>query len=125
MSEQPDLVVTTYEAFTSEAGWFKHRRWGVCVLDEGHKIKNHESNVAQALFGIGAQMRIILSGTPLQNNLVECLSFSLTFFHMYLFDLFCHQCGLYYISSIPKSLLLQLSNPSKKVSVLVTGSLSI
>lgn len=35
VSEQPDLVVTTYEAYTAEAGWFKHRRWGVCVLDEG------------------------------------------------------------------------------------------
>lgn len=33
--EHPDLVVTTYEAYTAEAGWFKHRRWGVCVLDEG------------------------------------------------------------------------------------------
>ena len=41
------------------------------MLDEGHKIKNHESNAAQALHGIGAQMRIILSGTPLQNNLIE------------------------------------------------------
>ncbi|SCV74235.1 BQ2448_6667 [Microbotryum intermedium] len=71
---QPDLIVTTYEAYTAEAGWFKHRRWGVCVLDEGHKIKNHESNAAQALFGIGAQMRLILSGTPLQNNLIELWS---------------------------------------------------
>lgn len=32
---QPDLVVTTYEAYTAEASWFKHRRWGLCVLDEG------------------------------------------------------------------------------------------
>ena len=30
-----DLVVTTYEAYTAEAGWFRHRRWGLCVLDEG------------------------------------------------------------------------------------------
>lgn len=35
-NEQPDLVVTTYEAYTAESGWFKHRRWGVCVLDEGY-----------------------------------------------------------------------------------------
>lgn len=70
-STHPDLVVTTYEAYTAESSWFKHRRWGLCVLDEGHRIKNHESNAAQALHGIGAQMRIILSGTPLQNNLIE------------------------------------------------------
>lgn len=36
-----------------------------------HKIKNHESQAAIALQGIGAVMRIILSGTPLQNNLAE------------------------------------------------------
>lgn len=41
------------------------------ILRTRHKIKNHESNAAQALHGIGAQMRIILSGTPLQNNLME------------------------------------------------------
>ncbi|KAI5479678.1 nucleosome remodeling complex ATPase subunit (Snf2h) [Pseudohyphozyma bogoriensis] len=70
-NEHPDLVVTTYEAYTAEASWFKHRRWGVVALDEGHKIKNHESNVSQSLHGIGAQMRLILSGTPLQNNLME------------------------------------------------------
>ncbi|KAM0788448.1 hypothetical protein ACM66B_001582 [Microbotryomycetes sp. NB124-2] len=71
---QPDLVVTTYESYTAEAAWFKHRRWSLCVLDEGHRIKNHESMAAQALQGIGAHMRLILSGTPLQNNLIELWS---------------------------------------------------
>ncbi|GAA5963892.1 hypothetical protein JCM21900_003969 [Sporobolomyces salmonicolor] len=74
-SNMPDLVCTTYEAFTSEQGWFKkNKKWGLCVLDEGHKIKNHESNAAMALHGINARMRIILSGTPLQNNLAELWS---------------------------------------------------
>ncbi|KAL8276276.1 hypothetical protein RQP46_011304 [Phenoliferia psychrophenolica] len=73
VTEQPDLVVTTYEAYTAEAGWFKHRRWGVCVLDEGHKIKNHNAAVSQGLHGIGAQWRLLLTGTPLQNNLQELL----------------------------------------------------
>ncbi|KAK4051791.1 hypothetical protein OIV83_002495 [Microbotryomycetes sp. JL201] len=71
---QPDLVVTTYESYTAEAAWFKHRRWSLCVLDEGHRIKNHESMAAQTLQGIGAHMRLILSGTPLQNNLIELWS---------------------------------------------------
>lgn len=31
----PDLVVTTYEAYTAESAWFKNRKWGLCVLDEG------------------------------------------------------------------------------------------
>jgi SWI/SNF-related matrix-associated actin-dependent regulator of chromatin subfamily A member 5 len=68
----PDLVVTTYEAFTAEQVFFKNKRtWGLCVLDEGHRIKNSGSNIAAAVQGVRARMRIILSGTPLQNNLVE------------------------------------------------------
>ncbi|KAI5475975.1 hypothetical protein MNV49_000534 [Pseudohyphozyma bogoriensis] len=49
----PDIVVATYES---------------------HKIKNHETNAAKELQGIGAQFRLILSGTPLQNNLTELWS---------------------------------------------------
>ncbi|BGP46565.1 hypothetical protein JCM10450v2_002412 [Rhodotorula kratochvilovae] len=69
---RPDLVVTTYEAFVAEANWFKSQRtWGVVALDEGHRIKNNESHAAIALQGVKARMRLILTGTPLQNNLVE------------------------------------------------------
>lgn len=32
---EPDLLVTTYEAYTAEAIWFRKRRWAVVVLDEG------------------------------------------------------------------------------------------
>ena len=68
----PDLVVTTYEAFTAEQVFFKNKKtWGLCVLDEGHRIKNSDSQASAAVQGIRARMRIILSGTPLQNNLVE------------------------------------------------------
>ena len=38
------------------------------ILDEGHKIKN-PSKTTKAIHGVAAQHRIILSGTPIQNNL--------------------------------------------------------
>ncbi|GAA5858503.1 hypothetical protein JCM8547_007336 [Rhodosporidiobolus lusitaniae] len=38
-----NLIVTTYEAYVAEEKWFKRRKYGLCVLDEGHKIKNHKS----------------------------------------------------------------------------------
>lgn len=78
LENTPDLVVTTYEAYSAEQYFFKNgKRWGLCVLDEGHRVKNTESQTSQAVQGVPARMRIILSGTPLQNNLVERESISL------------------------------------------------
>ncbi|KAL0564816.1 hypothetical protein V5O48_017222 [Marasmius crinis-equi] len=69
-----DIVLTTYDAYIVEDSWFKSRRWTYCVLDEGHKIKNSESNVSHKLQGLGALYRLILTGTPVQNNLFELWS---------------------------------------------------
>ena len=46
-------------------------KWDYVVLDEGHKIKNAESEMSRSSQHLSAQHRIMLSGTPLQNNLVE------------------------------------------------------
>ncbi|KAL9125135.1 MAG: hypothetical protein Q9217_005611 [Psora testacea] len=67
-----DLVVTTYEGFLAEQSWFKRAFvWNYVILDEGHKIKNDLSLISKALQGLGAEYRLILTGTPLQNNLLE------------------------------------------------------
>lgn len=67
-----DLIITTYESFKSEESWFKRAFvWSYVVLDEGHKIKNDLSQVSKALHGLKAEYRLILTGTPLQNNLIE------------------------------------------------------
>ncbi|KAF9259046.1 hypothetical protein L218DRAFT_908811 [Marasmius fiardii PR-910] len=69
-----DIVLTTYEMYVNENNWFKTRRWTYCVLDEGHRIKNAETNVAHQLQGLGVLYRLILTGTPVQNNLFELWS---------------------------------------------------
>ncbi|KAF9038768.1 hypothetical protein BDZ89DRAFT_1061181 [Hymenopellis radicata] len=66
-----DLVLTTYDAFAVEDSWFKNRRWTYCVLDEGHKIKNAGTQIANKVQGNGSLYRLILTGTPVQNDLVE------------------------------------------------------
>lgn len=67
-----DVVVTTYDTYAAEHTWFKRAFvWRYCVLDEGHKIKNDKSNVSQVLQGLQAEYRLLLTGTPLQNNLQE------------------------------------------------------
>lgn len=72
-SDRPtDIVVTTYETFVSEKSWLKMAfAWRYCVLDEGHKIKNDASLVSSALQSLRAEFRLLLTGTPLQNNLHE------------------------------------------------------
>ncbi|KAK5115624.1 hypothetical protein LTR85_009795 [Meristemomyces frigidus] len=70
--ESVDIIVTTYETFVAEQSWFKRAfAWRYCVLDEGHKIKNDKSNMASALQSLQAEYRLLLTGTPLQNNLKE------------------------------------------------------
>lgn len=67
-----DLVITTYEMFVTEQSWFKRAfAWRYVVTDEGHKLKNEKSNVSSALQTIRAEHRLLLTGTPLQNNLQE------------------------------------------------------
>ncbi|KAF2467684.1 uncharacterized protein BDR25DRAFT_374512 [Lindgomyces ingoldianus] len=66
------IIVTTYEVFQAEASWFRQAFiWRYAVLDEGHKIKNSVTQISTALKGVSAEYRLILTGTPLQNNLVE------------------------------------------------------
>ncbi|KAF3003430.1 hypothetical protein E8E13_001503 [Curvularia kusanoi] len=66
------IIVTTYDTFVAETSWFKHSfLWRYVVLDEGHKIKSNVTNVSTALKNISSEYRLILTGTPLQNNLTE------------------------------------------------------
>ncbi|RDB18237.1 putative global transcription activator SNF2L1 [Hypsizygus marmoreus] len=66
-----DIMLTTYDAYSIDDSWFKSFRWTYCVLDEGHKIKNSDTNLSQKIQGIGSLHRLILTGTPVQNNLLE------------------------------------------------------
>ncbi|KAF9067977.1 SNF2 family N-terminal domain-containing protein [Rhodocollybia butyracea] len=69
-----DILITTYDVYAVEDSWFKSRRWTYCVLDEGHKIKNSDSQISRKLQGLNAMYRLILTGTPIQNNLRELFS---------------------------------------------------
>ena len=85
-SASAKLIVTTYETFQAEQSWFKHSfAWRYVVLDEGHKIKNSFSQISTALKSISAEYRLILTGTPLQNNMVEMWSL-LTWLYPNVFD---------------------------------------
>ncbi|EDN07883.1 conserved hypothetical protein [Histoplasma mississippiense (nom. inval.)] len=59
---------------------FKRRNWHYMVLDEAHNIKNFRSQRWQTLLTFKTKARLLLTGTPLQNNLTEL--WSLLFFLM-------------------------------------------
>lgn len=64
-----DIVITTYETVTTADEFFMRHLWRVVVLDEAHKIKNQGSRVRLALDKVPCCGRVLLTGTPLQNNL--------------------------------------------------------
>ncbi|KAL8280771.1 hypothetical protein RQP46_006775 [Phenoliferia psychrophenolica] len=76
--EDLDVVLTTYNIATSspEDQKFLKRKmdFKICVFDEGHQLKNSESKKYKELMQIRAQWRLLLTGTPLQNNLQELVS---------------------------------------------------
>lgn len=68
-----DMVVTTYEMCKVSAlsRVWSRQHFNLIVLDEGHKIKNSNSQISEAVRRVHAETRVILTGTPLANDLVE------------------------------------------------------
>ena len=66
-----DVVVTTYEVVNMEKGPLTKIAWRYLVIDEAHRIKNEASQFSQTIRLLNTQSRLLLTGTPLQNNLHE------------------------------------------------------
>ena len=71
-----DIIITTYEMVKVPPLMSIWRRlhFRLCVLDEGHKIKGIDTLNAQAVRKVHCENRLLLTGTPLQNNLAELVS---------------------------------------------------
>ncbi|KAI5962679.1 rhp26 [Candida pseudojiufengensis] len=68
------VLITTYVGLRIYSKYILPRQWGYVVLDEGHKIRNPDSDISLTCKQIKTVNRIILSGTPIQNNLIELWS---------------------------------------------------
>ena len=68
------ILVMSYQAVTANVELLSSLNWHYVVLDEGHKIKNPDAQATLAVKQLTTVHRLILSGSPLQNNLKELWS---------------------------------------------------
>ncbi len=69
-----DVVVTSYTLYRLEVDGYLALPWGGLVLDEAQMVKNHQGKTYQAVRRLEAPFRLALTGTPLENRLLELWS---------------------------------------------------
>lgn len=69
-----DAVIMSYEIARNDIEALSQIDWHYCILDEGHIIKNGKTKLTKAIKSLRAVHRLILSGTPIQNNVLELWS---------------------------------------------------
>lgn len=72
--DQSNIIVTSFDVLRNDIDFFRSVQWNYCVLDEGHIIKNGKTKLSRAIRMVTARHRLILSGTPIQNNVTELWS---------------------------------------------------
>ena len=65
------VLVTSYQLVVQDAQYFQKIRWQYMVLDEAQAIKSSNSSRWKVLLGFHCRNRLLLTGTPIQNNMQE------------------------------------------------------
>ncbi|XP_015257700.1 PREDICTED: DNA repair and recombination protein RAD54-like [Cyprinodon variegatus] len=68
------ILIISYETFRLHANVLHRGKAGLVICDEGHRLKNADNQTYQALNAMDAQRRVLISGTPIQNDLLEYFS---------------------------------------------------
>jgi SNF2 family DNA or RNA helicase len=69
-----EIVIVSHEMARNRINDFKDLEWSAIIVDEFHKLKNNKSQISEAFRKFNTKTRIGLSGTILQNNLLELWS---------------------------------------------------
>ncbi|XP_014669960.1 PREDICTED: chromodomain-helicase-DNA-binding protein 7-like [Priapulus caudatus] len=67
-------LITTYEVVISDCFELREIPWRVVIIDEAHRLKNQKCKLMEGLKLLNVEHRVLLSGTPLQNNVQELFS---------------------------------------------------
>ncbi|XP_061593050.1 chromodomain-helicase-DNA-binding protein 1-like isoform X2 [Cololabis saira] len=73
-TQHVQVLLTTYELCLKDAFFLKRWKWKVLVVDEAHRLKNLKSLLHETLTEFSVGFRVLLTGTPIQNNLQELYS---------------------------------------------------
>ncbi|XP_029943522.1 DNA repair and recombination protein RAD54-like [Salarias fasciatus] len=68
------ILIISYETFRLHAAVLHRGDVGLVICDEGHRLKNSDNQTYQALNALRAPRRVLISGTPIQNDLLEYFS---------------------------------------------------
>ena len=66
-----NVFIVSYDIIRHDIGHLCNQQWNFCILDEGHLIKSAKTKLSKSIKQIKASHRLILTGTPIQNNVNE------------------------------------------------------
>ncbi len=69
-----DVVVTSYTLLRLDIGDYLEHGWSMLLLDEAQFVKNHRAKAYQCVRQIEAPLKVAITGTPMENNLMELWS---------------------------------------------------
>ncbi|WP_195265280.1 SNF2-related protein [Clostridium sp. 1001275B_160808_H3] len=69
-----DVLLTTYGTLRSDYEWYEDKKFDFCIIDEAQNIKNKKSKITELIKSIKANCKLALTGTPIENNLLELWS---------------------------------------------------
>lgn len=68
------VVCTSYEICMNDRKFLANYKWRYIIVDEGHRLKNMNCKLIKELLAYNSANRLLITGTPLQNNIAELWS---------------------------------------------------
>jgi chromodomain-helicase-DNA-binding protein 1 len=69
-----NVLLSTYETVNRNVSFLRTFKWQYLAVDEAHRLKNSESQLYETLLSIHFDAKLLITGTPMQNNLLELKS---------------------------------------------------